>query len=521
MELIETPVLIIGSGIAGSIAALKLAEEGISVTLVSRSGTAPKSNTSWAQGGIIYKGTEDSPELLIQDILRAGAGHSFPPAAKILAEEGPVRVDEWLLGKVPVPFDHDPDGSLALVLEGGHSVPRILHATDATGLAIHNALMAALETNPLINFLNHHTAIELITPSHNSLDRQDIYGDPTCVGAYVFDRQKRSVMRVLAQQTILATGGLGQIFLTSTNPPSARGDGVAMAYRAGARVINMEFVQFHPTTFHKTGAPASLISEAVRGEGARLVDADGTPFMQNYEPEWKDLAPRDVVARAIYHHMLENDLTHVYLDLKSYISEDKILHHFPTIHKECLQYGVDITKDLVPVVPGAHYSCGGVWSDENGRSSLQNLFAIGEVACTGLHGANRLASTSLLEGLVWGHRAAEYIAKNISKVPKFNSKDIEPWKDEGQFAPDPALIQQDLSSIKNIMWNYVGLARTSYRLERALRELRHLESEIERFYRKTNLSDSVIGLRNAVRTAVLVASAAWENKSSVGCHFRE
>jgi L-aspartate oxidase len=294
-----------------------------------------------------------------------------------------------------------------------------------------------------------------------------------------------------------------------------------MAYRAGARVINMEFVQFHPTTFYHPQAPRMLISEAVRGEGARLVHANGEPFMQNYDTQWKDLAPRDVVSRSIYHEMLVRDVPNVYLDLRSYMSEQHIHEHFPNIYNNCLAYGIDLTRDLVPVVPGAHYSCGGIWVDEWGHSTIDRLYAIGEVACTGLHGANRLASTSLLEGLVWGHRVAQHIQRNHHDCPPPDAAAIPVWQDIGAMPPDPALIWQDMSVIKHMMWNYVGLVRTTRRLQRAMRELRQLETEIENFYRATSLTDGLIGLRNAVRTSVIVAAAAWENKTSMGCHYRE
>jgi L-aspartate oxidase len=258
----------------------------------------------------------------------------------------------------------------------------------------------------------------------------------------------------------------------------------------------------------------------VRGEGARLVHSNGEPFMDSYDAEWQDLAPRDVVARSIYNEMLTRDVPNVYLDLRSYMSASRIHEHFPTIHAFCKPYGVDIACDLVPVVPSAHYSCGGIWVDEWGRSTLHRLYAVGEVSCTGLHGANRLASTSLLEGLVWGYRAARYICDHFSEgdVPK--ADDIPAWQSRDLRLPDPALIQQDMSTIKQVMWNYVGLVRTNERLERALRELRHLETEIEGFYRVTSLTDDLIGLRNSVRTAVIITMAAWANKSSVGCHYR-
>jgi L-aspartate oxidase len=520
-ECIETDVLILGCGVAGGTVALCLADTGIPVTLVTRAADPHDSNTNLAQGGIIYKGQEDSPGLLVQDILRAGAGHTSRKAATLLAEEGPGLVERLLLERVGVKFDRTADGALSLALEGGHSLPRIIHAADATGKAISTALVRALQAHPNVTWLVGHTAIDLLTPAHHSFNRLDIYAPLSCVGAYVLDQATGQVKRCVARHTVLATGGLGQIFLRTTNPAGARGDGVAIAYRAGARVINMEFVQFHPTTFFHPNAPHFLITEAVRGEGGRLVHANGTPFMQHYDAEWRDLAPRDVVARSIYHEMLSKDLPNVYLDLRSYIPEQRIREHFPTIYAECLKYGVDITKDLVPVVPGAHYACGGVWVDKWGQTTFSGLYAVGEVTCTGLHGANRLASTSLLEGLVWGQRVAHTIQTHLHDLPRFPADNIPPWQEVRQGTPDPALIQQDMSSIKHIMWNYVGLVRTTPRLERALSELRHLETAIECFYRATSLTDGVIGLRNAIRTAVLVAMAAWENKTSMGCHYRE
>lgn len=520
-EYLETDVLILGSGIAGATAALELADRGISVVVVTRAVEPEDSNTLWAQGGIIYRGEHDSPDALAEDILRAGAGHSYPKAAQILAEEGPPVLKRILLDRAPVNFDRSASGELSLALEGGHSMPRILHVADYTGKAIEQALIKALQAHPNITLLPGHTAVDMLTPSHHSLNRLAVYEHRSCVGAYLFDQASGQVRRCLARETILATGGLGQIFLRTTNPVGARGDGVAMAQRAQARVINLEYVQFHPTTFYHVNAPNLLISEAVRGAGARLVNADGEPFMQRYQPEWKDLAPRDIVARSIQQEMLTNDLTHVYLDLRSYVSQEEILHHFPTIRQSLLPYGVDIAKDLVPVVPAAHYACGGVWVDEWGRTTIRHLYAIGEVSCTGVHGANRLASTSLLEGLVWGSRAAGYIVENLPPALTIDPTDIPPWRSDDLDDPDPALISQDMSAIKHIMWNYVGLARTTRRLNRAISELYHLETEIESFYRTSHLTDGLIGLRNAVRTAILTANAAWQNKRSMGAHFRE
>ncbi|MFC1660441.1 L-aspartate oxidase [Gemmatimonadota bacterium] len=520
-EILETDVLIIGCGIAGASAALQLADRGLGVTVVTRATDPKESNTFYAQGGIIFRGHDDTPDLLSKDITLAGAGHCNPTAVEILATEGPELIEQLLIEQAEVEFDRSEDGSLSLVREGGHSVPRILHAADATGKAIQLALLEALMAHANINVLLEHTAIDLLTPSHHSLNRLAVYDPPSCVGAYILHAAEDRVIRCMAKRTILATGGLGQIFLRSTNPAGARGDGVAMAHRAGARVINTEFVQFHPTTFYHPHEPNALISEAVRGAGARLVHGDGEPFMQRYSPDWKDLAPRDVVSRSIHLEMLGRDVPHVFLDLRSYLSADQIRERFPNIFRTGLTYGVDISQDLVPVVPAAHYQCGGVWTDEWGRTTIGRLYAVGEVACTGLHGANRLASSSLLEGLVWGKRSAEHVGRDIAGQEIHPAADIPPWEDYGSEQPDPALISQDLGTIKHIMWNYVGLIRTTPRLRRAIRELRNLETEIESFYRVTRITDGLIGLRNAVRAAMIVTLAAWENKRSVGCHYRE
>ncbi len=520
-ECIETDVLVIGSGIAGGVTALELADAGISVTLVTRSQNLSAANTYWAQGGIVYRGENDSPELLIGDILHAGAGHGNYEAVKLLAEFGPDLVQRILIDRLGVEFDRAPDGQLSLNMEGGHQVPRILHVADATGKSIETALSVQLQKHPNVTMLTEVTAVDLLTPGHHSSTRTDVYKPSSCVGVYLLDRKNESVLRCVARKTVLATGGLGQIYLRTTNPVGARGDGLAMAHRAGARIINAEFIQFHPTTFFHQYMPPFLITEAVRGAGAKLVHADGQPFMQKYEPDWKDLAPRDIVARCIHKEMLLHDVPNVFLDMCSYIPPSDIRDKFPTIYEKCLQYGVDITREFVPVVPGAHYFCGGVWVDDRGRTTMNDLYAVGEVSCTGVHGANRLASTSLLEGLVWGNRAAMDIQNSLSATPSPKAADIPSWQDSGNDLPDPALISQDMSSIRNMMWNYVGLVRTARRLQRALREIRNLENEIERFYRVARLTDGLLGLRNAVRAASIVTAAAWENKTSMGCHYRE
>ena len=420
-------------------------------------------------------------------------------------------------------FTETPADELEYIREAAHSTDRILHVADATGRAIEEKAISALQARSNITVINQHTAVDLLTPSHHSQNPLDIYAPATVVGAYVFDQRESRVITCLAKKTILASGGLGQIYLHTSNPATSRGDGLAMAYRAGARVINAEYVQFHPTTFAHRDAPGFLITEAVRGEGGRLVDEDGRPFMEKYAPQWKDLAPRDVVARSIHTEMLLTGAPNVYLDLRSYVPEAEIRKRFPNILAHLLEFGVDITQDLIPVVPAAHYFCGGVWVDGFGRSSLDRLYAVGEVSCTGVHGANRLGSASLLEGLVWGWRAGEDAVCDIhDESLGVRPDDIPPWQDVDQpRTADPALIVQDMATIKSIMWSYVGLVRSRRRLERAIDDLHHLNTEINKFYRSSRLTDSLIGLRNSAQAALIVARAAWENKTSRGCHYRE
>jgi len=392
---------------------------------------------------------------------------------------------------------------------------------DATGKAIIRALVAVLQERPNVHVVTSATAVDLITFPHHATDPLAVYKPIACHGAYVYEPFHRAVHRYLAGTTILATGGLGRIYRHTTNPPGSRGDGLAMAYRASARVINAEYVQFHPTVLAVSGGEGFLITEAVRGEGGKLRTPDGRAFMKEYAPEWQDLAPRDVVARAIHREMVENDYDHVLLDIHSVLPPARIKERFPTIYKRCLQLGLDITRQPIPVVPAAHYFCGGVWSDECGRTGIPNLYAVGEVACTGVHGANRLASTSLLEGLVWGDRAARDIAARDPQ-PVVDPDAVPHWEEEGlDEEADPALIWRDMRTIQHTMWNYVGLARSGRRLERALRDLIHLKQEVEEFYRRTKLNDALIGLRQAVQAALIVAGAAQHNRRSRGCHYRD
>ncbi len=523
--MIQTEVLIIGCGIAGATAALRLARDPRrKIIVITRAHDPSESNTRYAQGGIVARGPSDTADLCVADILAAGAGASWPQAARILAEEGPPLLSEILMQTADVPFDREPGGDLAWGQEAAHSRRRILHVGDGTGHAIIQGLLTALRRCPNVTLLPHATAVDLITFPHHSRDPLDAYRPISCHGAYVFDREEHTVHRYTAAATVLATGGLGRIFRNTTNPSGARGDGLALAHRAGGRIINAEYIQFHPTALAAPGAEGFLISEAVRGEGGVLLSPDGRAFMAKYSPEWKDLAPRDVVARAIHHEMETHGYSHVLLDIASHMPAAEIRSRFPNIYARCLEVGIDIAKESIPVVPAAHYSCGGVWVDEWGRSSIENLYAVGEVSCTGLHGANRLASTSLLEGLVWGNRAAQHIEDRLSHGTALAIPDrdeMPPWDESGLVAEaDPALIQGDMQNIQNIMWHYVGLVRSADRLSRAIRELRHLLNEIETFYRTTKLSDGLIGLRNAVEVSLIVAEAARHNRHSRGCHYR-
>ncbi|MBN1639820.1 MAG: L-aspartate oxidase [Anaerolineae bacterium] len=516
-------LLILGSGIAGCTAALEAARHpNLEIVVVTSADVAEETNTYYAQGGIIGRGPDDSPALLMEDLYRAGDQANYFPAVELLAQEGPRLLREYLIDLAGVAFDTRENGELAFAREASHSTERILHVGDATGRVIEEALIAALRSRANVTLLTRHTAVDLITPSHHSRNPRDVYAPLHCVGAYVLDQETGQVRRIIARKTVLATGGLGQIFLHTTNPKGARGDGLAMAYRAGARIINAEYVQFHPTAFYRRGAPRFLISEAVRGEGARLLNDAGEPFMERYAPEWKDLAPRDVVARSIHLELIDRAISNAYLDLRSAMPPDRIRERFPTIYETCLTYGVDITRDLIPVVPAVHYFCGGVWVDEWGETTIRDLYAAGEVSCTGVHGANRLGSASLLEGVVWGSRAAQHAVAHLGDGMVSDPANIPPWDDsEAYYATDPALFQQDMETIRRTMWYYVGLIRATYRLRRAIDDLRHMQREIDFFYRHTHLSNDLVGLRNVVQVALIIARAAWENKTSRGCHYRE
>jgi L-aspartate oxidase len=519
---IETDVLVIGCGISGAAAALRLAEDRQRQVLVlTRTDTPEESNTRYAQGGIVGRGHDDSVDLLARDVANAGAGLCLPEAVRILAQEGPELVQQILVDRAGVKFDRDGNGEALYTLEGGHSVPRVLHVGDATGAAIQQALISQLEALPNVKLMRNATAVDLITSPHHTRDLLAVYRPITCHGAYILDRKESVVHRVLAPATVLATGGLGRIYRYTSNPVGARGDGLAMAYRAGARIANAEYVQFHPTTLAVPGADNFLISEAVRGEGGRLYAPDGRRFMEQYAPRWGDLAPRDVVARAIHREMIENGYPHVLLDLASHMEPARIQRRFPTIYTTCLEVGVDISAGPIPVVPAAHYFCGGILVDGGGRTSLEGLYSVGEVSCTGVHGANRLASTSLLEGLVYGNRAGQDITLR-QDLRMATEGEVPPWEYLGDdTTPDPVLVFRDQRNIQHVMWLYVGLARSARRLSRALRELNHQWEAIDGFYRATRLNDDLIGLRNMAQAAWVVTRAAWQNRQSHGAHYRE
>ncbi len=511
-------VLVIGSGIAGLSCAISAADLGLDVIVISKESSIAESNTFYAQGGIVARGQDDTPELLAEDIMEAGDGISNPDAVKIVAYDGPGLVEDFLVKKVGVPFSRSGEDEFEFAREASHSRRRILHSKDSTGKAIETALIAKAAEYSNIRTYPGYPAIDLLTIPHHSTSPLALYREPQCIGAYVLNNATGHVERFFASYTVLATGGLGRIYLHTTNPPIATGDGFAMADRAGARLINMEYIQFHPTTLFHKDADGFLISEALRGEGARLKTKDGVPFMASYS-ELGDLAPRDEVSRAMYEEMIKRGDAYVYLDIASY-TEINVKKRFPMIYQRCLDFDIDIQKVPIPVVPAAHYSCGGVQVDTWGKTSLKCLYAAGEVAATGLHGANRLASTSLLEGLVWGIRAAKDIAANFNGNKPYKESDIPPWQFPERIEEvDPALIHQDWVSIKSTMWNYVGIIRTVRRLERAWADIGYLKNRIDDFYRRAQLVPMVIDLRNGVRTARIVAEAALKNNVSRGAHF--
>ncbi|HPH42035.1 MAG TPA: L-aspartate oxidase [Syntrophorhabdaceae bacterium] len=511
-------ILIIGSGIAGLAAAITAADLGLDVIVITKENDLKESNTNYAQGGIVCLGEDDSPDLLINDIISAGDGISNPEAVKILAHEGPILVEHFLVKKIGVPFRRSEGGYFEYAQEGSHSRRRILHCMDTTGMAIETSLEKKVKEMKNIRIFTNYTAIDLLALPHHSINPLSLYMEPQCIGCYVLNNENEKVERIFSSYTVLATGGLGRIYLHTTNPRCATGDGFALASRSLARLINMEYVQFHPTALFHKDADAFLISEALRGEGARLTTKDGKTFMETYSP-LGDLAPRDEVSRAIYEELIRRGDSYVYLDMANYGDVD-VKKRFPAIYEKCLSLGIDISKTPIPVVPAAHYSCGGIHVNKWGQTSIKNLYAIGEVSATGVHGANRLASTSLLEGLVWGVRAARNIAANFENKKSYKESDVPAWiYPDNEEEADPALIHQDWLNIRSTMWNYVGIIRTVKRLERATADLQYLSNRIYDFYRKSHLTPRILSLRNGISTALVVAKAALTNRKSRGAHF--
>ena len=504
--------LVIGSGIAGLSFAIRAADYG-SVAVVTKKQRA-ESNTNYAQGGIAaVMDKRDSVEDHIQDTLIAGAGLCDEEVVRIVVTEGPERVRELI--QLGAEFSRE-QGGLHLGREGGHSANRIVHAADATGKEVERALLDQVQQHPDIHVFEHHFALELITDHHLGRHVTRLSEDVTCYGAYVLDELNDQVHTVLAKATMLAAGGTGQVYLHTTNPTIATGDGIAMAYRAKARIANMEFVQFHPTSLYHPDASSFLISEAVRGEGAILLNQGGVRFMEQYD-ERLELAPRDIVARAIDDQLKQRGDNCVYLDI-SHKPASEITHHFPNIHARCLEYGFDMTREPIPVVPAAHYQCGGVRTDTMARTTIRGLFACGEVTCTGLHGANRLASNSLLEALVFSRRAQESACAFVQEVNWDTS--IPDWDDSGTVGTNEwVLISHNKEELQRVMWDYVGIVRSGLRLDRAFRRTHLLYEEVEDFYRRSRVSTGLCELRNMIAVAYLIIRSAQMRRESRGLHY--
>ncbi len=512
--------LVLGSGIAGLSYALKVARRG-RVAIVTKKNSA-ESNTNYAQGGIAaVTSKEDSFELHVRDTLEAGAGLCKETVVRQIISEGPARIAELIaLGMKFSERDDPANGRRELDLgkEGGHSKRRILHAKDVTGREIERALLAAIAAQPNIEIFENHLAIDLITSQ--KLGKSEIRNPKSeiknrCLGAYVFDKKSGNVETFAAPVTLLATGGCGKVYLYTTNPDIATGDGVAMAYRAGAAVADMEFIQFHPTCLFHPKAKSFLVSEAVRGEGGVLKTLEGREFMDEYHP-LKSLAPRDVVARAIDSEMKKSGADCVLLDI-THKPAQFIIERFPNIYQTCLRYGIDITREPIPVVPAAHYQCGGVVTNVDGETDIAGLYAVGEVACTGLHGANRLASNSLLEAVVVAHRAAEKIAHRPSPIADFPIPD---WQSGKADNPDEmVVVAHNWDEIRRLMWDYVGIVRTNKRLQRAQTRLANLQLEIQEYYWNFIINSDLLELRNIATVAELIVASALQRPESRGLNY--
>lgn len=512
-------VLIIGSGIAGLFAALKISEFA-DVIIVTKKEKA-ESNTNYAQGGIASVISQhDSFEKHIEDTLIAGAGLCRRESVEIMVKEGPDRIKDLI--SIGTQFTKR-DGDFDLAREGGHSMPRILHAKDFTGKEIERALIEAVAQKKNIRVLENYVAIDLLT-EHNLNDKKGLkLENQNCWGAYLLNCINNQVTKITAKATLLATGGLGQVYLHTTNPKIATGDGFAMAYRAGVKLGNMEFIQFHPTALYGSAnlpefdSRSFLISEAVRGFGGILRTKDGNEFMHKYDSR-KELAPRDIVARAIDSELKKSGDEFVYLDITHKKAED-IIDHFPNIYNTCLKMGIDITKSMIPVVPAAHYACGGIVVDSDSRTSLRGLYACGEVSMTGVHGANRLASNSLLEAVVFAYRASKNLKEFLSEY-KTTLPEFPEWDDSGTLTQDEkVLITHTIKEVKHTMWDYVGIVRSNERLRRAQKRISMLYEENEKLYKKTKIFQSILEARNLIACAHVIIKSAQMRKESRGLHF--
>ncbi len=513
-----TDFLVIGSGIAGLTCALKVARKhpGLQVTIITKA-EQDETNTKYAQGGIaaVWDFDSDSFQSHIDDTLTAGDGLCNKEVVEIVVKEGPERVREII--NWGAEFDKEADGDYSLGREGGHSANRVLHHKDITGKEIEKTLLEEVHSLPNVTLLQHHFVIDIITQHHMGRIVTRHTPDITCFGAYVLDKKTQTIERILSRITLMASGGGGQVYKNTTNPVIATGDGIAMVYRAKGRIANMEFVQFHPTALYDPGvSPSFLITEAMRGAGAVLKTASGESFMEKYH-ERGSLAPRDIVARAIDKEMKLNGDDFVYLDCTG-LTEEEIMSHFPNIFHTCMEKGIDIRNDMIPVVPAAHYLCGGISTDKKGKTSIGNLYACGECTHTGLHGANRLASNSLLEALVFAHRIYEDVAGRIEQVEL--QQDIPAWNAEGTTEPEEmVLITQSMRELREVMTHYVGIVRSNERLDRALKRLHLLYEETERLYGSTVLSPQLCELRNLITIGFLVSRAALLRKESRGLHY--
>ena len=514
----ETDFLVIGSGIAGLTYALKMAElhPNKTITIITKTAT-DETNTKYAQGGIagVWDENKDSYNKHIEDTLIAGDGLCNESIVEIVVKEGPERIKEIIA--YGASFDKDASGDYSLGKEGGHSENRILHHKDVTGQEMERALLSALAALNNIQLLNHCFVIDIITQHHLGFLVTKSTLDIACYGVYVLNRHTNQIETILSKITVLASGGCGQAYRTTTNPTIATGDGIAMVYRAKGKIENMEFIQFHPTALFEPGvSPSFLITEAVRGDGGILRNKTGEAFMQRYD-ERKDLAPRDIVARAIDNEMKRTGTEHVYLDCR-HMNLEKFVHHFPNIYEKCLSIGIDVMQHMIPVAPAAHYSCGGIKTDEWGRTSIKHLYACGECASTGLHGANRLASNSLLEAMVFAHRSFLDSNKQVANI-NFE-QGIPAWQTTGTSDPhEMILITQSQKELTQIMSDYVGIVRSDKRLERAMKRLDLLFTETEELYRSSKVSPQLSELRNLITVGYFIVKGAQFRKESRGLHY--